>query len=105
MIRFIISPLFIFCGVISTLAQPVTLKTAPGKLIKLFESAQDELANNNHQEAIEILMDALDKEEDFIDRARNPRINSRLGCQCILAEGGSGTIDVTLPDQSLIHGD
>ena len=45
-----------------------------------------------------------DKEEDFIDRARNPRINSRLGCQCIL-EAGSGVIEVTLPDQSMIHGD
>lgn len=45
-----------------------------------------------------------DREEDFIDRARNPRINSRLGCQCVL-EGESGTIEVSLPDQSLIHGD
>ena len=45
-----------------------------------------------------------DREEDFIDRARNPRINSRLGCQCILEEG-EGHIQVTLPDQSLIHGD
>ena len=48
--------------------------------------------------------DINDREEDFIDRARNPRINSRLGCQCIL-EGASGNIVVTLPDQSLIHGD
>ena len=46
-----------------------------------------------------------DKEEDFIDRARNPRINSRLGCQCILDEEQSGTLSVTIPDQSLIHGD
>ncbi len=46
-----------------------------------------------------------DKEEDFIDRARNPRINSRLGCQCVLADGGSGLIELTLPDQSMIHGD
>jgi len=45
-----------------------------------------------------------DKEEDFIDRARNPRLTSRLGCQCIL-EDGSGTIEVTVPDQSLIHGE
>ncbi len=45
-----------------------------------------------------------DKEEDFIDRARNPRINSRLGCQCVLADGG-GFIELTLPDQSMIHGD
>jgi 2Fe-2S ferredoxin len=45
-----------------------------------------------------------DREEDFIDRARNPRINSRLGCQCIL-EDNTGTIEVTIPDQSLIHGE
>src|SRR5690606_14759782 len=46
-----------------------------------------------------------DKEEDFIDRARNPRINSRLGCQCILEDNGEGMIEVTLPDQSRIHGE
>jgi 2Fe-2S ferredoxin len=45
-----------------------------------------------------------DREEDFIDRARNPKLNSRLGCQCILDDGG-GTIEVTIPDQSLIHGE
>jgi 2Fe-2S ferredoxin len=38
-----------------------------------------------------------DKEEDFIDRAVNPRINSRLGCQCVMIDGD---IEVTLPDQS-----
>ncbi len=52
----------------------------------------------------EHLPELSDKEEDFIDRARNPRLSSRLGCQCIL-EGSSGTVEVTLPDQSLIHGD
>ena len=46
-----------------------------------------------------------DKEEDFIDRARNPKLTSRLGCQCVLETGGSGTIEVTIPDQSLIHGE
>ena len=45
-----------------------------------------------------------DKEEDFIDRARNPKLSSRLGCQCLLLEG-SGVIDVTVPDQTLIHGE
>ncbi len=53
----------------------------------------------------EHLADLSDKEEDFIDRARNPRINSRLGCQCVLEAGGSGTVEVTIPDQSLIHGE
>ena len=45
-----------------------------------------------------------DKEEDFIDRAVSPRINSRLGCQCIL-DNGSGTIEVTLPDQTQFLGE
>ncbi len=49
---------------------------------------------------VNIGMDSIqeisDKEEDFIDRAVNPRINSRLGCQCILI---NGDIEVTLPDQ------
>jgi len=49
-------------------------------------------------------MDSLpeisDKEEDFIDRAINPQINSRLGCQCII----NADIEVTIPDQSSIIG-
>ncbi len=45
-----------------------------------------------------------DKEEDFIDRAVNPRINSRLGCQCVLLEG-TGNITVTLPDQTQFLGE
>ena len=42
------------------------------------------------------IQDISEKEEDFIDRAINPRINSRLGCQCILI---NGDIEVTLPNQ------
>ncbi|WP_276134218.1 2Fe-2S iron-sulfur cluster-binding protein [Polluticoccus soli] len=53
----------------------------------------------------EHIPEITDKEEDFIDRARNPRLNSRLGCQCILEPGGSGTLEITVPDQSLLHGD
>jgi 2Fe-2S ferredoxin len=56
---------------------------------------------NNGEDLID---EITDKEEDFIDRAKNPRINSRLGCQCVLLEG-SGTIEVTLPDQSVILGE
>jgi len=52
----------------------------------------------------ECVPELTDREEDFIDRARNPKINSRLGCQCILVNG-SGTLEVTVPDQSLIHGE
>jgi len=42
-----------------------------------------------------------DKEEDFIDRAISPRINSRLACQCIMIDGD---IEVTIPDQSQFLG-
>lgn len=45
-----------------------------------------------------------DKEEDFIDRAINPRLSSRLGCQCVLLLG-SGEIEVTLPDQTQFLGE
>lgn len=50
------------------------------------------------------LEELSDKEEDFIDRAVNPRINSRLGCQCVLQEGG-GEIAITLPDQTQFLGE
>jgi|SRR5690606_5621610 len=48
------------------------------------------------------LQEISDKEEDFIDRARNPRFNSRLACQCVLEE--EENLTVTIPDQSLIIG-
>ncbi len=53
---------------------------------------------------IDFLEELSDKEEDFIDRSVNPRINSRLGCQCVLQEG-SGTIEITLPDQTQFLGE
>ncbi len=52
----------------------------------------------------EYLEELSDREEDFIDRAVNPRLNSRLGCQCVLQEG-EGNIIVTLPDQSQFLGE
>ena len=45
-----------------------------------------------------------DKEEDFVDRAISPRLNSRLGCQCVL-HPGEGDIEVTLPDQTQFLGE
>lgn len=50
------------------------------------------------------LEELSDKEEDFIDRAINPRINSRLGCQCVLLDD-DGEVEVTLPDQTQFLGE
>ena len=51
-----------------------------------------------------LVEELTDREEDFIDRAVNPRLNSRLGCQCVLQDG-VGTLEVTLPDQSQFFGE
>ncbi|MFZ6023085.1 MAG: 2Fe-2S iron-sulfur cluster-binding protein [Bacteroidota bacterium] len=56
------------------------------------------------EKGMEYLEELSDKEEDFIDRAINPRLNSRLGCQCVLQEG-SGEVEVTLPDQTQFLGE
>ena len=56
------------------------------------------------KQGMEFLEALSDKEEDFIDRAVSPRIESRLGCQCIIQEG-TGTIEVTLPDQTQFLGE
>lgn len=50
------------------------------------------------------LEELSDKEEDFIDRAVNPRLSSRLGCQCLLLDG-DGEVEVTLPDQTQFLGE
>lgn len=52
----------------------------------------------------EYIAELSDKEEDFIDRAINPKLNSRLGCQSIL-HAGQGEIVVTLPDQTQFLGE
>ena len=52
----------------------------------------------------DFLEELSDKEEDFIDRAVNPRLNSRLGCQCLLHDGG-GEVKVTIPDQTQFLGE
>jgi ferredoxin, 2Fe-2S len=99
--------------------EPVTIdNVAPGQSI--LEVAMDNNIELHHncgmvcacstchlylEKGEDLIAELSDKEEDFIDRARNPRLTSRLGCQCILEDGNSGVIEVTLPDQSLIHGD
>ncbi len=49
------------------------------------------------------LEEISDKEEDFIDRAINPKLNSRLGCQCVILSDDA-VIEVEIPDQSRIIG-
>jgi len=52
------------------------------------------------EEGMNHLPEMTDKEEDFVDRAINPRLESRLGCQCVI----SGPVVVRVPDQSVIIG-
>jgi len=51
----------------------------------------------------EDLEEISDREEDYVDRAINPTIDSRLGCQCIILDD-SAKIEVEIPDQSRIIG-
>jgi ferredoxin, 2Fe-2S len=53
----------------------------------------------------DLVEELSDREEDFIDRAINPRLNSRLSCQCVLLDDESGDIEVTLPDQTQFLGE
>ena len=54
----------------------------------------------------DLVEEISDKEEDFIDRARNPKLNSRLSCQCVLlGKPGNGKLEVFVPDQSVILGE
>jgi len=52
------------------------------------------------ESGMEFLPEITDKEEDFVDRAINPRIESRLACQCLI----QGNIIVRIPDQSVMIG-
>jgi ferredoxin, 2Fe-2S len=56
------------------------------------------------EKGMEHIDEISDKEEDFIDRAVNPRLNSRLGCQSLLLEG-EGEVEVLLPDQTQFLGE
>lgn len=49
------------------------------------------------------LEEISDKEEDFIDRAINPRLESRLGCQCVILDDAA-VIEIEIPDQKRIIG-
>lgn len=51
----------------------------------------------------EYLEEISDKEEDFIDRAINPKLESRLGCQCVVLDNDA-YIEIQIPDQRKIIG-
>jgi 2Fe-2S ferredoxin len=51
----------------------------------------------------ELLEEISEKEEDFIDRAINPRLESRLACQCIILKESSEII-IEIPNQKGIIG-
>jgi len=51
----------------------------------------------------EALPEISEKEEDFIDRAIDPRLESRLACQSII-EDEDAELHVQIPDQSKIIG-
>lgn len=98
--------------------EPITLSNiAPGESI--LEIALDNNIDLHHncggvcacstchlyvESGEQFIEELSDKEEDFIDRAVSPRLNSRLGCQCELLTG-SGSITVTLPDQTQFLGE
>ena len=54
-------------------------------------------------EGEDYLEEISDKEEDFIDRAINPRLESRLGCQAVILEDDA-EVRIEIPDQSQIIG-
>ncbi|HQU57121.1 MAG: 2Fe-2S iron-sulfur cluster-binding protein [Chitinophagaceae bacterium] len=56
------------------------------------------------EKGMDFIDEITDREEDFIDRAVNPKLNSRLGCQSLLNEG-EGEIVVTIPDQTQFLGE
>lgn len=56
------------------------------------------------QKGMEHLAELGDREEDFIDRAISPRLESRLGCQCEI-QAGTGHIEISLPDQTQFLGE
>jgi 2Fe-2S ferredoxin len=47
------------------------------------------------------LPEISDKEEDFIDRAVNPRLSSRLACQCVV-QAASENLVIEIPPQDFL---
>ena len=94
---------------------PITVEISKGEII--LDVAMDSDVNLHHncgavcacstchvyiEQGADSLKEINEKEEDFVDRARNPKYNSRLACQCILEDDVD--LVVTIPDQSDIIG-
>jgi len=52
------------------------------------------------EEGMQFIEDRSRREQAFIEKAYQPRVNSRLACQSLLLQG-HGHISVLLPDQSI----
>ncbi len=100
-----------------TTLSPVTVENAE-EGYSILEIAEDNDVHLNHncggvcacstchvyvEKGDEFLEEISDKEEDFIDRAINPRLESRLGCQCVILKDDA-EIEIQIPDQSQIIG-
>ena len=55
------------------------------------------------EQGMDELPEISDKEEDFIDRAISPRINSRLACQCVLPHEQLKVVVLVPPQNFLGH--
>lgn len=95
--------------------QPVTVDGAE-KGFSILEIAEDNDVHLSHncgavcacstchiyvEEGGDELPEITDREEDFIDRAIDPRLESRLACQCIIQNDDDEFL-VTIPNQSNI---
>ncbi|MCX8473243.1 MAG: 2Fe-2S iron-sulfur cluster-binding protein [Sediminibacterium sp.] len=56
------------------------------------------------QKGQQYLGEISEKEENFIDRAVSPRIESRLACQCII-EDENTELFIKIPDQTQFFGE
>ena len=96
--------------------EPLTVEIFPGESI--LEVALDNEIHLNHncggvcgcstchvyiEKGEEDFPEMSDREEEYVDRARNPKFNSRLACQCKIGDEAADLI-VTIPDQSGIIG-
>ena len=97
--------------------KPVTVDNAE-EGFSILEIAEDNDVHLNHncggvcacstchvyvEKGEDALEEISDKEEDFIDRAINPKIESRLACQCVILDNDA-EIEIQIPDQSDIIG-